>query len=81
MLVTLNLRDFPPAACEPFSIEPVHPDRFLCDLYRLDPDAIRAAFALQVAALTRPPMSVADVLDRLAATVPSFAQALRAQPS
>ncbi len=80
-LVTLNLRDFPPAACEPLSVEPVHPDRFLCDLYRLDPDAMRAALALQAAALTRPPMSVDDVLDRLTGTVPRFAQALRAQPS
>jgi hypothetical protein len=77
-LVTLNLRDFPPAACEPLSIEPVHPDRFLLDLYRIDPDAMRTAIALQAEALTRPPMSVAEVLDRLAPTAPRFAQVLRA---
>jgi predicted nucleic acid-binding protein len=79
MLVTLNLRDFPSTACEPLSVEPVHPDRFLLDLYRLDKDAIRTALSLQAAALTRPPMSLTDILDRLEPTVPGFAQALQAQ--
>jgi predicted nucleic acid-binding protein len=77
VLVTLNLRDFPSAACEPFSVEPVDPDRFLLDLYRLDEDAIHTALALQAAALTRPPMSLTDILDRLEPTVPGFARALR----
>lgn len=79
MLVTLNLRDFPPAACEPFSVEPVDPDRFLLDLYRVDKDAIHRALALQAAALTRPPMSAADILDRLEPTVPGFTRGLRAR--
>jgi predicted nucleic acid-binding protein len=79
VLVTLNLRDFPPAACEPLSVEPVHPDRFLLDLYRLDKDAVRTALALQAAALTRPSMSPTDILDRLEPTVPGFAGALRAK--
>jgi hypothetical protein len=65
------------AACEPFSVEPVDPDRFLLDLYRLDEDAIHTALALQAAALTRPPMSLTDILDRLEPTVPGFARALR----
>lgn len=78
VLVTLNLRDFPPATCEPLSIVPVHPDRFLVDLYELDQNAIRTALSLQAAALTRPPMSLADVLERLDPTVPRFARALRA---
>jgi hypothetical protein len=34
-IVTLNLKDFPPEACEPLAIEPLHPDRFLLDLYGL----------------------------------------------
>jgi predicted nucleic acid-binding protein len=81
MLVTLNLRDFPLTACEPLSVEPVHPERFLLDLYRIDPEAMRTAIALQAAALTQPPMSVADVLDRLAVSVPRFTRALRMPPS
>ena len=35
-VVTLNLKDFPVEACEPFAIEPLHPDVFLLDLYHLD---------------------------------------------
>ncbi len=81
MLVTLNLRDFPSAACEPLSIEAIHPDRFLLDLYQLDPDAIHAALALQATALANPPMSVADILDRLMLTVPGFAETLRNRSS
>jgi predicted nucleic acid-binding protein len=77
MLVTLNLRDFPLAACQPHSIEAIHPDRFLLDLYQLDPEAIHAALARQAAALSNPPMSIADVLDRLTLTVPRFAEALQ----
>jgi predicted nucleic acid-binding protein len=78
MLVTLNIRGFPPAACEPLSVEPVHPDRFLLDLYRLDKDSIHTALAMQAAALTRLPMSLTDILHRLDPTVPGFARALRA---
>jgi hypothetical protein len=35
-VVTLNLKHFPNAACEPLAIEPLHPDNFLLDLYSLD---------------------------------------------
>lgn len=79
IVVTLNLRDFPRAACEPHSVEPVHPDKFLLDLYTLDPDAMQLALSLQAAALTRPTMAVADILHRLAPTVPGFARTLHAQ--
>ncbi|MHB1469070.1 MAG: PIN domain-containing protein [Solirubrobacteraceae bacterium] len=76
-VVTLNLRDFPCSACEPLSIEAVHPDEFLLRLHRLDPVAVQAALVRQAASLTRPPLTVFDVIDRLAATVPEFATALR----
>lgn len=36
VVVTLNLKDFPPESCEPLAIEPLHPDVFLMDLYGLD---------------------------------------------
>jgi predicted nucleic acid-binding protein len=32
MLVTSNLKHFPLEACEPYSIEPIDPDEFLCQL-------------------------------------------------
>lgn len=76
-IVTLNLRDFPRSACEGLSIEPVHPDEFLTDLHRLDPPIVREALARQAGALTRPPLSVPDILDRLQDTVPTFARDAR----
>jgi len=77
VIVTLNLKHFPSDACEPFAIEPLHPDAFLLDRYDLDPQATHNAVERQAAALTRPPMTVDELLDRLAATVPNLAGALR----
>ncbi|MBA2262723.1 MAG: PIN domain-containing protein [Solirubrobacterales bacterium] len=77
-VVTLNLSDFPPDACEPFAIEPLHPDVFLLDLYELGSDVVVEAIQRQVAALSRPPMTFVELLDRLAVTVPGFARTLRA---
>jgi hypothetical protein len=78
-VVTLNLKHFPIAVCEPLAIEPLHPDSFLLDLYSLDSDGVLAVLERQAATLTRSPMTTNDLLDRLAATVPNFAQTLRAQ--
>ncbi|MHB1860335.1 MAG: PIN domain-containing protein [Solirubrobacteraceae bacterium] len=77
MLVTLNLRHFPRSACKPHSIEPIHPDEILLRLHELDPDAVRDALARQAAALTRPPLSVLDILERLEQDVPRFARQMR----
>jgi hypothetical protein len=78
VVVTLNLRDFPDAACEPLGVDALHPDEFLMNLHDLDPGAVRAVVELQAAELTTPPMTVDDVLDALATVVPSFANAVRA---
>jgi len=71
---------FPVEACDPFTIEPLHPDVFLLDLYGLAGQEVFEAVRQQAAALTRPPMTVDELFDRVAFTVPSFAQALRAHP-
>jgi hypothetical protein len=78
VVITLNLEDCPVEACEPFAIEPVHPDMFLLDLYRLDGDRVHEALERQIAALSRPPMTLVELLDRLEASVPSFAHTIRA---
>lgn len=78
-VVTLNLKHFPVEACEPFAIEALHPDTFLLDLYSLDHDRVFDIVERQAAVLSRPPMTTNDLLDRLAATVPNFAQTLRAR--
>jgi len=56
VIVTSNLRHFPAAACEPFGIEVVHPDAFLCELHERAPAKIRAALTEQATALSRPPL-------------------------
>jgi predicted nucleic acid-binding protein len=80
VVVTLNLRDFPDAACEPLGVEALHPDDFLLNLHDLDPGAVRAVVELQAAELTDPAMTVDEVLDTLATVVPSFVRAVRAHP-
>jgi predicted nucleic acid-binding protein len=71
-IVTLNLRHFPMAACEPFDIDVVHPDAFLCRLHASAPEKVHAALTEQAAALSRPPMTVTEVLDLPAPNVPDF---------
>jgi predicted nucleic acid-binding protein len=75
-VVTLNLQHFPLEACAPLAIDPLHPDDFLVDLYNLDADLVYRTVELQAAALTRPPMSLTQLLDRLSVTAPSFATEL-----
>jgi hypothetical protein len=79
-IVTLNLRHFPAAACEPFGIDVVHPDVFLCDLHERAPTRVHDALVHQAADLSRPPITVDDVLERLHATVPEFVIRVRAAP-
>ena len=77
LIVTFNLDDFPPEACEPVGIEAIHPDDFLLDLHDLAPDAVRAALEQQAADL-HPPWSLEQLLKALAtAGVPRFAEVIR----
>ncbi len=75
--VTINLKDFPIEACEPFAVDPLHPDVFLLDLYGLDAHEVFEAVERQAAVLRRPPMTFDELLDRLMVTVPDFAETLR----
>lgn len=79
-IVTQDLPGFPEEAVAPYGIQVQHPDEFLLGLFALHPalsvDVVRA----QAAALTRPPLTLDEVLDALAiAGVPSFAAAVRAR--
>jgi hypothetical protein len=62
-VVTRNVRDF--AGADEVGVAVLHPDAFLCDLLDTEADIVAAALADQAAALSRPPMTVADVLTRL----------------
>lgn len=74
-IVTFNVGDFPSGACDPYAVEAVHPDEFLTDLYARWPTAVEAALERQAEALTNPPLTRADLLTRLAPSVPRFAEA------
>lgn len=77
VVVTKNLEDFPPTACEPLGIQAVSPDDFLVDLYHVDPSAALRALSDQAAALTKPPLTPREVLDYIARDAPEFAGLIR----
>lgn len=78
-VITLNLADFPPSACEAVGVEALHPDAFLDVLYAKAPDAVLAEVRRQAADLKSPPMMLEEVLDALSLSVPKFAATLRAK--
>jgi hypothetical protein len=77
-IVTTNVRHFPASACDPLGIDIVHPDVLLCTMYEQAPAPVQEALSGQAADLSRPPMTVEDVLDRLDQTVPGFVGRVRA---
>jgi predicted nucleic acid-binding protein len=77
VIVTTNLRHFPPEACEPYGVEPQHPDEFLTNALHLDPERVFGALARQAAAKQRPPTSFDELVDRLGRTAPMFASEVR----
>ncbi len=79
LIVTFDLDDFPPEACEPLGVEAIHPDDFLLDLHDLNPDAVRVALEQQAGDLN-PPWPLEDLLRALrTAGVPRFVDAIRAR--
>jgi hypothetical protein len=73
VIVTTNLRDFPPEAVEPYHIEVRHPDDFLLDQIDLYEDATRSALQGIVNAYANPPFTAHEILDALSTQVPQFA--------
>ncbi|MDQ0469799.1 hypothetical protein QO011_002815 [Labrys wisconsinensis] len=65
VIITYNLRDFPKAALDPFSIEAQHPDAFIAHLFDVAPEQVVAAARRQRASLKHPPKTVDDYLDVL----------------
>lgn len=78
VIVTANLRHFPPHACDPHGIRVESPDQFLCNASERDPEVVMTAvLCAQAARKRRPAMSVAEMLDRLAVVVPEFATTIK----
>jgi predicted nucleic acid-binding protein len=77
-IITFNLEHFSPDACEPFGVEPTHPDEFLLALYGIAHELVVEEVRQQAADLTNPPWSFEDLIGALErAGVERFADALR----
>lgn len=73
VIVTTNLRHFPPAACDPHGVQAQHPDEFLTKALTLDAEPVVRALGRQARAKKNPPISLAALLERLATPLPTFA--------
>jgi hypothetical protein len=69
VIVTLNLKDFPTSAVQPFRVEARHPDRFLIELFDLRPEVIIHSLHEQAEESNR---SLEDLLQILVRVVPDF---------
>ncbi len=65
VIVTRNVRDFPPAALEPFGIEALHPDDFVLHLLDLGTELVIEAAEGHRESLRRPTKTVEEYLAML----------------
>jgi predicted nucleic acid-binding protein len=72
VIVTDNLKHFLPKSLSQFQVEAQSADQFLTNLYDLSPASMTEALQTQVSGLRNPPISVADLLNLLAKSVPNF---------
>ena len=72
LIVTADLRDFPPESLSQYDVVAVHPDDFLQDQLDLAPDVTMASLIEQREAYTRPPFTFREFYVRLEQTVPHF---------
>ncbi|MFZ5871996.1 MAG: PIN domain-containing protein [Actinomycetota bacterium] len=78
VLVTFNVRDFPPESTVAHQIAVVTPDAFLLDQLDLHPAKVGRALVGQVTAAKRPRLTMGQLLSRLArAGVEGFAEEAR----
>jgi predicted nucleic acid-binding protein len=77
LIVTQNLRDFPPHLLAPFEVAAQSPDEFLIYLFHFAPERIIQILLEQSADLGKPAMRVGDVLDTLKQHAPMFVSLIR----
>jgi hypothetical protein len=71
----LNVRDFPPEACEPHDVDVQTPDEFLQYQWGIgDPDFLLGVFEDWASHLTNPPLALEELLERLARVAPQFSE-------
>lgn len=73
VIVTSNVRDFPPESLSEWGIEPQHPDQFLLNLFELYPAEVLTKLDDQAATIDR---TLPRLLSTLRVAVPQFASAV-----
>lgn len=76
LIVTMNLRDFPAEALDPWDVEVQHPDDFLTELHKTHPDAL-GGIVTTIARVWGNDATAANVLDRLTVNAPGTADLVR----
>jgi cytosine/adenosine deaminase-related metal-dependent hydrolase len=67
LIVTFNLKDFPPEALKPYNLAAQHPDDFIVDLLDLHPAAVLEAASHHRRSLKSPTKTADEYLDTLLA--------------
>ncbi len=67
LIVTMNLKDFPPTELDKYGIEAQHPDDFIFNLMDLVPGAVVGIAKTHRAALKNPPKTAEDYINTLEA--------------
>lgn len=76
LIVTFNLKDFPPEACEPWKVCVEHPEEYLLTLYSLSPAVVVARLADMA---KNQQTDIESTLLHLGKSVPRFAQHVLAE--
>jgi predicted nucleic acid-binding protein len=71
-IVTFNRKHFPESARRQYDVDLLTPDEFLLDLLDLDDSTMARVLMDQAAALRRPPMTAANLVDSMRDMVPRF---------
>jgi hypothetical protein len=74
VLVTRNVRDFPPECCLQYDIDVQTPDQFLLYAYDLRPDGFMAAVAAMLSRNQAPPTTIAEFVESLAVFTPQLVE-------
>ena len=78
LIITANLKHFPPESVEPLGIDVMHPDEFLLYLLASNRDAVLGKLQAQANFNRKPPNTVPDVLNALDQDdVTKFVEAVR----
>jgi predicted nucleic acid-binding protein len=78
LIVTRNLADFRSRTLQHLGIQVVEPDDLLCEFLATEQRLVIDLLHRQAAALTRPPVTLAQLIGFLEVAVPRFAASLRA---